>query len=212
MNVEIGKDGKLFLTRWVYDEDANSGEYVRTDVTSDAHRYLFTRCTIEDGVTLKDVFLLIEKNILLFEKILGNWVAEFVEECFTDGEKDEDISYVEVYWNIEFDEEETFGNARPCFQAIDKNGDAWCISMMPTNRYAHILVRLSNVMTVFTYLGSPGEYDISVYDNPEYSLGQILDAIVRELSYYGPPKKRDEQLKTLKGEFANALEKADTLD
>lgn len=213
MDIEITKGGNLVKIKWHYDPGEAEGRYVRSDITEDAPMYLFEHCTIEDGVTLKDIFLLIQKHLDFFSVVLNNWVEKFVVECLSGEGGENEIDYLEVYWHIEDDGAETFGNALPCFHGIQEEGNvAWCISASPLGKFVNLPVKLSSTLTVLSFLGKPGKYDISTYDNPRYTLGQILQAIVWELSYYGPPAKRDATWDMIRKDMENVIEKMDTLD
>jgi hypothetical protein len=101
--LQIRKDGKLFKTRWVYDEAKEEGSWVATEVTERAVTLLFERCDVEDGVTVRDVFLLLNTELEIFDTIIGNWCKDIVTEGlkpkgnndFTDG-----IEFLELYWHI----------------------------------------------------------------------------------------------------------------
>ena len=62
--VEIKKGGKLIQTEVECSQEQ--------DVTDSAVRFLFDCCTLEDGVTLRDIFLLLDSELDLFDLVLGN--------------------------------------------------------------------------------------------------------------------------------------------
>ena len=58
--VEIKQGGRLIQT----EVECSSQEQ---DVTDSAVRFLFDYCTLEDGVTLRDIFLLLNSELELFD-------------------------------------------------------------------------------------------------------------------------------------------------
>jgi hypothetical protein len=104
---QIRKGGKLIEIYWHYDEEAKEGSYKERDVTEQAIRCLFDRCSLASDVTLRDVFELLNTEIELFDAVLGNWCKDLVKEGLT-GTPDadqkaecvRDIEFLELYWTI----------------------------------------------------------------------------------------------------------------
>jgi hypothetical protein len=213
----IAKGGRLMDTKWVYDEEKEEGEYVTKDITDRALTKLFEPCELAEDVTLRDVFLLIKRDLKMYTVIINNWVEEFVEEAFTkpDGDfysDDDDVEYLELYWFLEDyndDPEDKYlvGNIRPDFYGIGTCadwGDEPCpFSLMftPVNEIIDLPLRLAPSLVIYEWLGDKkGEYK-----NPQFSLGQILEAIIWELSFCGPPQTRDDTSKEVLGEMREAI-------
>lgn len=76
--LQIRKGGQLVWTYWY--AKGKVREYREKTVTSRAPSLLFERTTLAPGVTLRDIFLLLEKHINAFDAILGNWCREIVAE------------------------------------------------------------------------------------------------------------------------------------
>lgn len=110
--LQIVKGGKLIETYWHYDEEKDKGSYKTKDVTDQAIRNLYSYCDLEEGVTLKDVFLLLNSELDIFDAVLGNWCKEIVNEGLTKPEKlydttdEEAIEFLELYWGLESDKHE----------------------------------------------------------------------------------------------------------
>lgn len=83
MSLRIAKGGKLIETDWVYDNEKEAGSYVDEDVTKLAIRRLFDPCTLEDGVSLRDIFELVNTELDIFDLVIGNWCKEIVTEGLT---------------------------------------------------------------------------------------------------------------------------------
>jgi len=128
--LELRKGGLLVETRWKYDETIKKGEYVERDVTQNAIRYLFEPCELEEGVSLRDIFLLLNTELEIFDAVIGNWCKEIVTEGLTQpakpytGQYDPDgIEYLELYWSMYYDNGTKYGPSfygyhRPDFHGI----------------------------------------------------------------------------------------------
>lgn len=110
--LHITRAGRLIQTYWFYNDDETipkkeRGKYLEKDVTESAIRRLWDDCTLEDGVTLKSIFTLLNSDINLFDLVIGNWCKEIITEGLTQppaeysGTYDPDgIEYLELYWSL----------------------------------------------------------------------------------------------------------------
>lgn len=110
--LHITREGRLIQTYWFYNDDETipkkeRGKYLEKDVTDSAIRRLWDDCTLENGVTLKSIFTLLNSEIDLFDLVIGNWCKEIVTEGLTQppaeysGIYDPDgIEYLELYWSL----------------------------------------------------------------------------------------------------------------
>lgn len=110
--LHITREGRLIQTFWFYNDDETipkkeRGKYLEKDVTDSAIRRLWDDCTLENGVTLKSIFTLLDSDIDLFDLVIGNWCKEIVTEGLTQppaeysGIYDPDgIEYLELYWSL----------------------------------------------------------------------------------------------------------------
>ena len=110
--LHITREGRLIQTYWFYNDDETipkkeRGKYLERDVTESAIRRLWDTCTLENGVTLKSIFTLINSDIDLFDLVIGNWCKEIVTEGLTQppGEYSgiydpNGIEYLELYWSL----------------------------------------------------------------------------------------------------------------
>lgn len=124
-SLRITKGGGLVKTSW----NRKKGVYESKDVTGHAVSKTFDRCELEDGVTLKDIFLLLNTELMIFDTIIGNWCEEIVTLGLSEkgkpyGEYDpEGIEYLELYhmWGIEKFKDEApnfWGNIFPDFHGV----------------------------------------------------------------------------------------------
>ncbi len=217
--LEIRKGGKLVETKWVYDEDKDEGFYREFDRTESATRYLFEPCELAADVTLEDIFLLLNSELTIFNLIFGNWCEEFVKEGLTKSPKPyeperydpEQIEYLEIYYTPEYDKSEHvnhfYGFLIPNFHGVGvklredtehyKKGDRikWGINLSPVNTLIKIPVKLNKTFIIYedNLQSKPDEKPkvLGEFENPQYTLGNLLHGIIWELSFYGPPEERD---------------------
>lgn len=124
--LEIRKGGKLIETKFVYDED-EKGEYKEIDQTHQAIRFLFETCELSPEITLKDIFLLLNTELELFDVVIGNWCKDIVTEGLTKPEKsyvedDEAIEYIELSYTPEYYKNYSNKNNLSGLTRLDLNG------------------------------------------------------------------------------------------
>jgi hypothetical protein len=218
MNAELKilKGGRLLRTSW----EGKIEGFVQKDVTAEAIGNLFELCDLEEGVTLRDIFSVINTELTIFDAVLRNWTKEIVTEGLTGiptnklKEQHEEIEYLELYWGSYkgLDENKQpilYGHHRPELHGIGpvllkdklfewgeverKAGEriTWGVSMTPTTDLIDLPVKLNKEFII---------HDDENWRNPptsmgksEFTLGQILEAIVWELSFFGGPVDRDKK-------------------
>ena len=213
--LRISKGGKLIETKW-HPEDRSYKEH---DVTDQAIRCLFETCSLEEGVTLKDVFLLLNTELELFDAILGNWCKDIVTEGLTQPEKlytgqyDPDgIEYLELYKTVHTQQDGSYGLTRPDFHGVgfelteDKLFDwgdvewpkgeriPWGLSFSKSNELINIPLKLDNKLNVYDDDHDSADWGKKLFtiEKPDFTLGDILNGVIWELSFHGGPDKRDE--------------------
>lgn len=174
--LEIRKGGKLIETKWVYDKAAEKGEYKEFDRTDNGLRYLFEPCVLAPDVTLKDIFLLINTELDVFDAVIGNWCKEIVTEGLTQPAKPydltkydpEQIEYLELRYTPEYDDdgdggEVLYGIHRPDFGGVgvelQNDGDQdhykkgeripWGVSFSKANDLINIPVKLADKFDIY---------------------------------------------------------------
>lgn len=126
--LQIRKGGKLQQTKWVYDKEKEEGQYVDTDVTDKAFFKMNEVCEIEEGVTLGDIFTLINTELELFDSVIGNWCKDIVTEGLTKPAKaydltdEEAIEFLELYWHLEYDDGSEYGPSFSGYHRADFHG------------------------------------------------------------------------------------------
>jgi len=211
MQLTINKGGILNKTEWEYDEKTDSGDYVVTEV-EEPIGVLGEECDLGEGVTLRDVFILLNKDVNLYSLILRNWTKEIVTEGLsgkTHQGDDLNIDYIELYWHIEkiIDKEDGNHLCGASFPALHGYGD-WDektkggISLvgLPAYSIIDLPLRIAKKTSVHT----TDLDDINNRHNGPFDLGELtptlfslLYGVVWELSFFGSPEDRDKKSKEL---------------
>jgi|CXWL01.1.fsa_nt_gi hypothetical protein len=103
LDMKLKKGGELWY--FSHDRDAEDGGGWR-NVTKNAFQHLFDECDLEDGVTLRDIFLLARENMWILEPVIGNWIKEIVAEGLDNPSKTVfeydpyQCEYLELYWHL----------------------------------------------------------------------------------------------------------------
>jgi hypothetical protein len=199
---KIASGGRLLRTDWVYDRVSGEGAYITKDVTDDAPRYLLISCTLEEGVILKDIFQLLKRHLEVYKLVMPRPVEEIVEEGLQPYTGEEiGLDYVELYWQIDYDqaEKDFSGNTLPDFHGISLSAEyGFALDFIPANKIAGLPLKLCPKFTIY----NATDRTSATYEGPKFSLGQILYGIIWELTWYGPPAKRDEESARLKQSLA----------
>lgn len=202
MEVFIAPKGKVLLKKWI----PSTRKYKFIDVTKKSFRYLNESCTIQKGVVLRDIFLILKKNLEIYDLFFGNWCKEIVEEGLKKTKKKESgIDFLELYWMLYSEEIYTkekllTGNIIPQFHGIGrarknedfyKKGDIinWGVSLSKANELAHLPLKFNKKIQIAD-LEQRDPMDVEAYDL-QYSLMHVMYAIIWELSFHGGPEKRE---------------------
>lgn len=200
----IRRGGLAEYLRW----DADSESMVGTDVTDRVYRHLFSECELEDGVTLRDLLLLVQRNIAVFEQVLPYWCREFVEEGLSGRPPRTEsggLEFLELSWNIYYSSEEKAigGWAFPAFEGWgpprdDYPGEEATVnySLMASrvNDLVDLPVRLRQEVSITDSDARGDREPLIRAEKCDYTLGQALFGVIWELSWFGPPEERDKQL------------------
>lgn len=221
MSLELKKGGKLVKETW----NKNKRKLEEKDISKEAFAHLFERCRFQEGLKLRDVFLLLQKNMDTLAVILGNWCAEIVEEGLSKRKpkksKDRQIEYLELKSSGEYfpDIDKKEGNTHPElsgleFPSFDGQGYAakkdtyehgqlylkkgqrqsYAIEWSPVYEIIDLPVKLN---TEFEITEIKKKFKHIATFSINYTLGQILYAIIWELSFLGSPYMRDKEAKVI---------------
>ena len=181
------------------------------DVTDIAFHYLHDEVEFEDDITMRDFFLLVEKNLDVFGMIFGNWIDEYTNEALHKEPKlkektspNDTLDYVRLQWKIRHDKKELNVPSMPEFDGFSiaveddkyyKKGEEihWGMDFTPVNSYIDKPLKLVN--TVIIYDETTNEE--TQYFTDSFTLYQVVLGIVWEISFLGGPADRDEKNKEL---------------
>lgn len=192
----VKKGGKLFKREYVdrkYEEsELNEIEYV-TVLNDD--------CEIQEGVTLRDIFTILKKDMPFYRLLIGNWVNEIVEEGLSQNKSTMMLSldYLYLAWEWDMIIEETnyfnhhFFPALAAYGIVDDSGNkgACGVSMIPVYELIDLPIKLINNAEL-----KKGPKSIKI-NECGFTLHHILYGIIWELSFYGPPEDRNTQREKL---------------
>lgn len=188
--LQLVSGGRLLRTKWA----TETKSYLTTDVTENAPCYLFAVCEVAEDVILRDIFLLLQKHLEFYQNAIGHHVAEFVGEGLPPSPPNPDYegATLELSWRLEYDpqEKKLHGNLRPECQCVSKAGEYSSISMSSALDIAPLPIRLNHGFPIVVHHKEKSEtHDFA---EAEFTLGQILEAIFWELSWFGGPKGKQE--------------------
>ena len=216
--------GTLIQTRWIYDDEMGRGEFVDLDVTQHASGHLFEIIQMTPDVILRDAFTLVKRNSFLRELLHHHWIGELFDEVSNApqelmGPELQDIEYLELYWLWDVDTKiHTFdGLQRPNFHGVGivrsedlmengyvscKKGERiqWGICLSELSALLNLPLRIKKeVLVCESNLDNLNSgYELPMKAICETTLGQMLEGIFWELSFYGAPQDRRSFGKSLK--------------
>ncbi len=227
MQLTLSPGPRLIRCDWEYDKSRGEGAYVDRDVTEDASRYLFDTIALDPGITLRDIFLLLDINPLLQEVYARDWAKEFLAEMMSGNataapsiEYDpKGIEYLELYqiWN----QDSFIGELQPIHR-LDFHGVGfvlredvvregrvdyragerikWGVSFSSPLEMLHLPVRLNPEVILCEDNADSVNHgkEIGRMLNPGVTLGQVIQGVLWELSFHGSPASRDEESAMLK--------------
>ena len=197
----LKKGGMLELKYW----DTETRSNLTRDVTDQATFNLMRQCELDDDVTLRDVFLVLQRDIDVYKIVINNWVEELVEEAFRPAERESDVDHLELYWHITADRDEKFPSAPvahfPSFHGWGDYSDG--------SGKGAIGLMMSKVSTLMDYPLKLKDEVLFIDDtdakNPitteykgaTYTLLHILYGIIWEMSFLGGPADRDAEIESM---------------
>lgn len=189
--LEIKPGGKILMWNW----DPSVKAYSAKDVTGSESYYFMESCILADGVTLRDLFLILDKDLPFYERIIGNWVEDIVKEGLTEEPiKDSQIDMLEIYADIEIDEDNKISAfSFPGFHGYNTEEDmAYALAFSGANDLIDLPVKLRDKVIFFN-----NKNEITEYGGATFTLYQILFGIIWELSFHGGPSTRKAKFKEM---------------
>jgi hypothetical protein len=234
MNLTLKPEGRLIRTQWVYDEEAEAGSYVDSDVSDQLMSYLMEAVKLDPELRLRDLFMLLERNPAVLDVFRRDWGAQFVAEYqrvrntatpYT-GEYDADgIEYLELYsiWEIEdgvlcgTDHLDFHGvgyelqdNVMQGEYVMHSKGTRinWAIDFSPLSELLNLPLRLNPEIVV-----CQGVKDVAAkYTVNRVLLAQVIRGVLWELSFHGGPKDAAEAAAEMQNRVQDVEEAVKTGD
>jgi hypothetical protein len=161
------------------------------DVTDIAISYLHEDIEFDDNVTLRDLFLVINKELGLFHLIFGNWIKEYTDVILNGipeiKETSAKIDYLRVFWEIHNHGEEYNIPAFPFFDGISiENGEEkkWAVEYSPMQNHAHLPLVLDPSVQVYNFESKENKK----YPSSGYTFFNVIQGILYEISFHGGPE------------------------
>lgn len=169
------------------------------DVTDISISYLHEDIEFDDNVTLRDLFLVINKELELFNLIFGNWIDEYTNVILCgvpeSEEENNQIDHLLVSLEIENEGEEYNIPSFPEFHGVGickepfetyKEGDEikWGISFSPMQKFADTLL----VLDPFVHVYNSKTKENKKYPSSGYTFFNVIQGILYEISFHGGPE------------------------
>lgn len=191
----------------------------RRDVTQQALSWLFEPLDVAQDVRLRDLFALLEANPVLLEVFRRDYAFELWQEaskagagqaCGSEADAKPGIEYLEVYRTLYFDSSSRtyeggsprweFHGIGPVLQADDPQTMAragtrvqWSVSLSPVGTLLDLPLRVKLEANVCENDLESSRYGRTLHTvtlTPP-TLGELLHAVLWELSFHGAPLERE---------------------
>jgi len=213
--------GELAYFRWAEDEQAGTAEYVACDVTGSAVAYLMEPVRFEGDIHVRDLFSLLERNPALVEVFSRAYAAEYLQESkrgdarANTGEYDpNDIEYLELFFDWKKDpvtgelsgvhklwvtgigyelRDDIVEDGYLLYAAGSRIG--WAIKFSPVGHLLNYPLRFNPQVDVVD--DDDVTHTIETVRVPLPTLGQVIHAVMWELSWGGNPQETEAFVETL---------------
>lgn len=161
---------------------------------NDVIRWLFYTCEFEAGLTLRDILILVQKNLKDLEPILNCHVGEYVGAGLAATfapVASPTLNYLELYYSFglfhDYD-----AALKPGFHGIslDDQGNKtqYGITYIDFSEFIDLPIIL-NTEAIYWGHEKKNRQQTSILKNPPYYLGDVLHAIFWEFSWHGGPEE-----------------------
>lgn len=199
--VKIMKGGILNYHSW----NKEIGAHEIEDVSDRSPAFLFRAAEIEEGATLEDICRLLDQNIEIFDAVIGNWCENIVRECLDNDPETEEIASIDLIRSLTINKDweneehrEISGFSHLTVSGTGNDGTNYGIELTPVNNLKNAVVKMHSGCTIFD---EASYYEEKNYGQPEKhtetfqrcssTLGDILNSVIWELSFFGGPASRD---------------------
>jgi hypothetical protein len=181
--MRIAKFGRLFGTK-----TNRHGQDEEVDFTERAPRFLFRPCSLDDDVTVRDVFLLLKRHKDILGCLNTDINAIVKEGLKLRKQKEFPFTLALISWRLNYSEGSLSGNTIPVLFLVDQsNANKYAPEVFRANEIAGLPLRLSKELMIVDHDSS----EKLLFVSPEYAFGQIVWSIIEGLSYFGTPGQRE---------------------
>jgi len=190
-DLQLRKGGSLVTNEW----DADFADYLEQIIDDDELLFhLHDSVCLDKNTTLRDIFLLVSKNIETFSTAVG---CPFLDDLVTEAlsakvvnEEKEDLGHLELGRTAVLDKGELY-----VYMDFSGKGvkETWAIEFSPTNELTSYPVMLNEGVIIENEEGT-----VIFQFKMSFTLLELVKGIVDELSFVGPPDIKAFALKELK--------------
>lgn len=191
-DIKIAKGGNLVSREW----DSEAADFVEEKICGEElYLHLHSSVCLGVGITLRDIFVLLSKDIIGFSAITGcPFLEELIAESLSDPVFNTDKEKIAL---LELSRFAVVHNAELHLN-FDFHGrgekDEYALEFSPLNELVHIPLVLDEKVSIIN--GDTEE--VYLKTNMTYTLADLLTGIVEELAFIGPPDIKAFALQELK--------------
>jgi hypothetical protein len=189
-DLQLRKGGSLFIKEW----KSNKSDYIENEILpKDFIFHSYDTICLGKNVTLRDVFLLIRKNIFVFSILTGcPQLNLLVEEALSvsDVNEDEEIIILKLRRIVTIQRGVIYFDYN--FEGLGKNKH-YLLDFIPINRLVFYPIILDEGFII-----EDSDKITHFKTNKLFTLAEMLNGIIENLSYMGPPNLKDFMLDDIK--------------
>jgi hypothetical protein len=194
-DLQLQKGGKLVTLEWSEEDD----DFVEVEVDPTDCVFFANNTICLDSISLRDVFLLIEKDIEFFSILTYcPFLDDLIGEGLSQKTDANNISLLELKRksSIQKDGDKNYIHERMDFYGRGHE-ETYALDMMQTNNIAHLPLFLNEDVNITDELEENTMFSFS----KKFTLSEFVYGLVYELTTFGHPEERDFQKNILVDRF-----------
>jgi len=210
-NLILGKGGKIFIKKWIF-EKKGEGKYKVIDfITKFKTEASILGCLhdeveLEEGFTVRDWFATVINFPLLqhLDWYFPSFIEEFVS-CPNKGCKEMSSVCLEKMIEVtKWKESDKLEDTIECYihiygKSIAKNGSNWALDFHPLCEYIDIPMKLvKGVYCINDYNIPPNKSKKTKRYKTSYTLWDVIHSFIWEISFNGTPEERNKKAEELR--------------
>lgn len=196
----LKKNGRIFYSR----------EYERKRIAAPSFLpFMSEPLEIEEGATFKTFFNHImkekDKYSEIFVSHLGGYDLSMFEEEWRKPfvkEKNDGMESLEIFWYVDYDSEDGSVKEQPSFQGIGHSAEEgltpYGIDFTPLNKLKNYPIKLNTEYKIEEYTLRKRRPRKIFAGKKAFTVYDVISAVLYEITFYGGPQQRNEQLEELK--------------